>query len=441
MNAGLPWRRRGLDACLLQRPRRLPTGGWRKATLLLAALAGAAACAAAAAWLLLRLLLAPMPGEWAVPVHLGRLQLQVGVPSVLRLATAPAFGPWLDGRRLATRWGPVHLGWQADTGALQLQCAPCTVPVPALGAEPLRVERVAISLRREFNMLEGAVTAGPATGGQITARFTGALTQQGLALRLTAADAPIARWFAVWAPQLPELRHAHIAGTLALQARLELPSGRFSVVPALQGFEVHGLGTEVFARAASACGKPGRLRSGDWLARAVVAAEDQRFFEHPGYDLQELAASLATNQDQGTATRGASTLTQQLAKRLVTGDARSAERKLRELLVAVEMERTLGKARILQLYLDNAPWGSQGLCGAEAAAQRYFQRSARTLTPAQAVWLAAMLHNPEQEARQWAQQGRINLVRAQWVGSGLRGAGTGPRERAMLMRGLEELAP
>ena len=71
------------------------------------------------------------------------------------------------------------------------------------------------------------------------------------------------------------------------------------------------------------------------------------------------------------------------------------------------MEQTLGKARILQLYLDNAPWGA-GLCGAEAAARRYFKRSARNLEPAQAVWLAAMLNNPGAAVEKWQRDGQID---------------------------------
>jgi hypothetical protein len=81
------------------------------------------------------------------------------------------------------------------------------------------------------------------------------------------------------------------------------------------------------------------------------------------------------------------------------------------MLYAVEMEQTLGKARILQLYLDNAPWGGN-LCGAEAAARRYFKRSARTLEPAQAVWMAAMLHKPQAVLEQWRRDGQIDAANA-----------------------------
>ncbi|RZL82804.1 MAG: glycosyl transferase, partial [Variovorax sp.] len=179
--------------------------------------------------------------------------------------------------------------------------------------------------------------------------------------------------------------------------------------------------------ARSGCGAPAKLSADSWLARAVIAAEDQRFFQHPGYDLAELGAALSANRRAGQVERGGSTLTQQLAKLLVTGSERSGERKLRELLYAVEMEQTLGKARILQLYLDNAPWGGE-TCGAEAAARLYFKRSAARLEPAQAVWLAAILHNPGAEIAQWQRSGNIDAARAKWVAEGIRPILRGQRE-------------
>lgn len=172
------------------------------------------------------------------------------------------------------------------------------------------------------------------------------------------------------------------------------------------------------------------LRTNSLLARAVIAAEDQRFFEHTGFDPVEMAHALRGNNQRAlqlvgdkqhgmTGVRGASTLTQQVAKLLVTGGERSPVRKLRELLYAVEMEQTLGKARILRLYLDNAPWGAN-LCGAQAAAHTYFAKRADKLTTDEAAWLAAMLHNPTMEARRWVETGHINVERTKWVARGLR---------------------
>ena len=107
-----------------------------------------------------------------------------------------------------------------------------------------------------------------------------------------------------------------------------------------------------------------------------------------------MLAAWQHNQRDGAPLRGGSTLTQQLAKLTLTGDERSATRKLRELLYAVEMERTLGKARILQLYLAVAPWGD-GVCGAERAAQVYLGKSAAKVGPVSAAWLVSLLRNPE----------------------------------------------
>lgn len=406
--------------------------------LLLALVAGALAVLLAGA-VALRLL-APHPGEWAVPLRIGPWQAPLSVPALLRLATAPPFALLLDGRRLATRWGMLQLQWQRADRSLHLRCAPCRVPVAALGSAPLQVARLRLSVFRDFDAVQGLVRAdtGADDGPRLQAWFSGRLQDGGLALQLRLPETPIADAYAVLAPDLPELRQARIGGQVALRMRWQLPHGPLRVVPQVEGLRVHGLGTEALAHAASACGAPSRLQADDWLARAVIAAEDQRFFEHPGYDLRELQAALQTNQAAGGVRRGGSTLGQQLAKRLVAGDERSATRKLRELLYAVEMEQTLGKARILQLYLDNAPWGA-GLCGAEAAARGYFGRSARQLAPAEAVWLAAMLHKPDAEAHAWQRSGGIALERAEWVASNLRG-GTRERERQATLQALRALA-
>jgi monofunctional biosynthetic peptidoglycan transglycosylase len=365
-----------------------------------------------------RAVLAPLPGEWAVPLRLGPFELQAGVPSVIRLATSPWGGLLLDGRELPTRAGRLHLAWQASSRTLLLRCAPCTLQPPGLGQEGLQLVEAQASVRRQGELLSGEVVA-----GRVRAAWQGELAQGRLRLRLAVPATPLADGYALFAHHIPELAQARIAGSFSLRAQLSLPSGSLTVAPSIEGFEVAGLGTEALAGARSSCARgqrASRLMPESWLARAVVAAEDQRFYDHPGYDLAELASSVTRNQQAHRIERGASTLSQQVAKLLITGDERSPVRKLRELLYAVEMERTLGKARILRLYLDNAPWGPQ-LCGADAAARHYFGVRAHELTPAQASWLAAMLHNPTVEAQRWADTGQIDLARAQWVALGLRG--------------------
>ena len=126
-------------------------------------------------------------------------------------------------------------------------------------------------------------------------------------------------------------------------------------------------------------------------------------------------------------------MSQQLAKLLITGDERSPSRKLRELLYAVKMKQTLGKNRILRLYLATAPWG-KGLCGAEAAAQHYFGRPAHQLSPTRAAWPAAMLHNPGLEAERRSGTGQVNVAPTQWVLLGMQ-----PMARSQRVKLAEEV--
>ena len=383
--------------------------------------------------LIARLTLAPAAGEWQTPIKIGPVGFDVSVPSAIRVATSSWFAPWLDGRSLDTRFGVVHFAWDDSGGALQLRCAPCIASVPALGSAPIRVERLTGTLRRDGNALAGTLeatpiaTAGAAGATVLRGNWDGRLTSKSLPISIDLADAPIALWYAVLAPALPELQRARIGGTMAIRGQFTLPAGTFALQPRIAQFTVEGLGTEAMLGARSSCGASAKLSNDSWLARAVIAAEDQRFFTHTGYDLTELTASIDGNQKSGQIERGGSTLTQQLARLLVTGSDRTAERKLRELLYAVEMEQTLGKARILQLYLDNAPWG-ENLCGAESAARRYFKRSAAKLEPAQAVWMAAMLNNPQVAVEKWQRDGSIDAARAKWVAEGVRGISKPQRE-------------
>ncbi|MBS2023838.1 MAG: monofunctional biosynthetic peptidoglycan transglycosylase [Deltaproteobacteria bacterium] len=133
-------------------------------------------------------------------------------------------------------------------------------------------------------------------------------------------------------------------------------------------------------------------RISPWLQKAVVNSEDARFYEHKGVDTKETEAAIEKAMERGHLGRGASTLTQQLAKNLWLGEERSLLRKLRELVLAHELE-SLGKERILELYLNVVEWG-QGAWGAEAASQQWFGVDASQLSPAQAAILTAMLPAP-----------------------------------------------
>jgi|FaiFalFF_MnMetaG_3_1042247.scaffolds.fasta_scaffold00474_7 monofunctional biosynthetic peptidoglycan transglycosylase len=131
------------------------------------------------------------------------------------------------------------------------------------------------------------------------------------------------------------------------------------------------------------------------LVRAVLAGEDPRFFIHHGFDWVQIREALKKNIEEGEIVRGASTITQQLAKNLFLSTARHPIRKLHEAVITVELELILGKRRILELYLNVIEWGD-GIYGAEAAAQHYFGCSAAHLSPEQAAFLAAIIPNPRQ---------------------------------------------
>lgn len=149
------------------------------------------------------------------------------------------------------------------------------------------------------------------------------------------------------------------------------------------------------------------------LQRAVIAGEDTNFVTHHGFDYEAIqrawdqaqreAAKEAKEEGDNDQSswippmpnfkRGASTITQQLAKNLYLSSERSFLRKGREALITYFLERNLSKRRLLELYLNVIEWGD-GIYGAEAAARTYFGKSAANLTPREAAYLSAMIPNP-----------------------------------------------
>ncbi|AMO37714.1 monofunctional biosynthetic peptidoglycan transglycosylase [Thauera humireducens] len=129
------------------------------------------------------------------------------------------------------------------------------------------------------------------------------------------------------------------------------------------------------------------------LKRAVVAAEDDRFLDHEGFDWEGIQRALERNERKGRLAAGGSTISQQLAKNLFLSPSRSWLRKAQEAVITVMIERTWDKRRILEVYLNVVEWGN-GLFGAEAAARRYYGVPASQLGPGQAARLAVMLPNP-----------------------------------------------
>jgi penicillin-binding protein 1A len=131
----------------------------------------------------------------------------------------------------------------------------------------------------------------------------------------------------------------------------------------------------------------------DHLIKAVLATEDRRFYDHFGVDLWGTVRALVTNARAGGVVQGGSTLTQQLAKNLFLSNERTLDRKIKEAFLALWLESRLTKNEILKLYLDRAYMGG-GAFGVDAAAQYYFNKSARDVDLAEAAMLAGLFKAP-----------------------------------------------
>ncbi|MEY4705052.1 MAG: Penicillin-binding protein [Nitrospirota bacterium] len=129
------------------------------------------------------------------------------------------------------------------------------------------------------------------------------------------------------------------------------------------------------------------------VRRAVIAVEDVRFFEHPGLDYIGMLRAAWTNVRRGGKVEGASTITQQLARSLFLSSERTFDRKVRELILAYQMELVLTKDKILELYLNQIYFG-QGAYGIASAAQTYFGKDLSSLTIAEAAFLAGLPKSP-----------------------------------------------
>jgi monofunctional biosynthetic peptidoglycan transglycosylase len=129
------------------------------------------------------------------------------------------------------------------------------------------------------------------------------------------------------------------------------------------------------------------------LRNAVLIAEDAAFFQHSGFDMAQIRESIKRNLRERRLARGASTITQQLAKNLYLSTSRNPLRKIRELMIARRMEDVLSKQRIFEIYLNVIEWGD-GIYGITAASQKYFGKRPADLLPEEAAVLSAMIPNP-----------------------------------------------
>ncbi len=131
-----------------------------------------------------------------------------------------------------------------------------------------------------------------------------------------------------------------------------------------------------------------------YLVKAVLIGEDDKFWQHEGFDYEAIQKALEKDIKAKKFKLGGSTITQQLAKNLYLTPSKNPLRKIREAIITWRMERTLTKKRILEIYLNVAEWGDRGIFGIEAAARSYYGKSASALGPEEAARLAAILPNP-----------------------------------------------
>jgi monofunctional biosynthetic peptidoglycan transglycosylase len=159
---------------------------------------------------------------------------------------------------------------------------------------------------------------------------------------------------------------------------------------------------------------------------AVVAAEDQKFNSHFGFDLKSIRQSVEEHAD-GASLRGASTITQQVAKNLYLWSGRNLIRKGIEAYFTVLLEVALSKKRILEIYLNIAEFGP-GIYGVRAASETYFGKAPNELIDAEAALLAAVLPNPKRlhvgnpsayvrQRQSWVMQQMQRLRRERWINS------------------------
>lgn len=134
-------------------------------------------------------------------------------------------------------------------------------------------------------------------------------------------------------------------------------------------------------------------RVSPYLSRAVLIAEDDKFWKHEGFDFEAIQKALERDLKERKLKFGGSTISQQLAKNLFLTPSKNPVRKVREAIYTWRLERDLSKKRILEIYLNVAEWG-EGIFGIEEASRKYYGKPASALGPAEAARLASVLPNP-----------------------------------------------
>jgi hypothetical protein len=348
--------------------------------------------------------------------------------------------PGPQGARARLILSGLEVPHEAVSGPVELSLLLADPPRAELSAAGLRVKHELLS-ERSMGLppltasleLVGNTASGPVQLGEVTGTLRLDLDTDRLELSLP--DQPAEPVFRVFEDIVPELKWAHVDGTVGAEASYGWSDGSWTLEPRLRDLQVDGAvrnlgelrggrftyrawdadGEEVFRDSGE--GTPGWVpwhQVSPHLFAAVVAAEDSAFHSHAGYSEASILAAIEANQEAGGVVRGGSTITQQLAKNLYLDGERSLERKLRELLLAIELDRALGKRRVLEIYVNIVEWGP-GFWGVQAASETYFLRQPQSLPPNEAAFLAALLPDPKGTYTRWYLRDRASSVRIDWI--------------------------
>ena len=342
----------------------------------------------------------------------------------------------------------LEMAWDipADTLEGHLSGVGLSVEHPLLAPAPLTGLVVELDFEGSTGGMERPWLRGSASLGGPMARWQAQLDDEGLpVLDLALPPSPAAEVLAPFEPIVPELRLATVKGSLGLTAHWK-PGRALAIQPSIDELWVDGalepgvdLGWGAFTtmvRDADDERVPRRTGDGTpgWtpieevapdLVHALLAAEDSAFYDHDGYHLPAIQEALDADIAAGEVVRGGSTITQQLAKNLFLDRDQTAARKLRELLLAVELDRELGKERVLELYFNVVEYGPD-LYGLGAATELYFMKKPSRLSLPEAVFLVSVLPNPSRSYDVGYLQGRPdrarmaaildNMVDGKWIG-------------------------
>ena len=245
---------------------------------------------------------------------------------------------------------------------------------------------------------EGALDAGPAAGSRDNGGSSKSRSTSGRRAKSGGRRGSVLARLFYWSLVLGLWTAIAAVGAVAFVVSTLPPIQSLEVPKRPPTVEIVGLDGKPLAMRGEMSGTDVPIRElPPYLPKAFIAIEDRRFYSHYGVDPFGLVRAAVANVLRRGVSQGGSTITQQLAKNLFLTQERTLWRKMQELVLALWLERKFSKAQILELYLNRVYFGS-GAYGVEAAAQRYFGKSARQVKVAEAAMLAGLVKSPSRLA-------------------------------------------